>query len=136
MNIEELETIKNLPNSFSSKQEKRDYFNLIIHEIYINKIKENPKLLTETKKEIEEWRLNKTVHNDIYRKWLKIINTIETNKMTQQILSKNEQMQQLRSISPFYFIKINNKLRHEILLIIRNIRVVPVKNNIEYLELI
>lgn len=135
MDIEELETIKNLPNSFSSEQERRDYYWIILHEINNIFVKNNTLVLHKVKENLDKMLNEKVINKHLYLKWKDILNEYPENRS--MLLEKTEKMQQLRSVSPFSIIIKNNIDRKLILNKLYNVKVK--KNNkkpIKYLELI
>lgn len=135
MNIKKLETIKNLPTHFSSEQERRDYYWIILHEINNIVVSNKIFMLTEVKENLEKMFNERVINNELYLSWKHILNNYPKN--SDILLEKSEKMQQLRSISPFSIVIKSNKDRKFILDKLYSIKIEKnTKEPIKYLELI
>lgn len=135
MNIKKLKTIKNLPTNFSSEQERRDYYWIILHEINNIVVSNKIFMLTEVKENLEKMFNERVINNELYLSWKHILNNYPKN--SDILLEKSEKMQQLRSISPFSIVIKSNKDRKFILDKLYSIKIEKnTKEPIKYLELI
>ena len=123
MNIElkQLETLKSLPSKFSSNMEQQEYFSIVLHNVSMIVIQNNPDLINTIYQRLDEWILDKKISIKLYLKWKIVLNEFKDNPKV--LIEKSERMQQLRSISPFSFMENRKLLRKEIFDIVFNIPV-------------